>query len=171
MSETPILCTWQGDSFTPASARWQKEADKLFTIGERYLISTAEERSATSHRHYFAAINEAWMNLPESLAEEYPNAEKLRKHALIKAGYADSQTFACSSRAEALRLQTWLRPIDEFSIIRCAGATVTRYTAQSQSMKAMGKERFQQSKEAVLEVIAGMIGTTAATLDAQAQAA
>lgn len=161
MSEAPpILFAWDGEHMTPASPHWARTADKHFVIGERYSLEEHLDRSSASHRHYFAAVNDAWQNLPDALAAEYPNAEKLRKHALIKAGYADSQTFVCTSRAEAFRLQQFLRPIDEFSIITTEGATVTRYTAKSQSQRAMGKEAFEKSKFAVLEILAQMIGTT-----------
>lgn len=39
-------------------------------------------------------------------------------------------------------------------------ATVTRYVARSQSHRAMGKQVFQESKSAVLDVIAAMIEVT-----------
>jgi hypothetical protein len=54
--------------------------------GEIITVEEVKERSAKSHRHYFAVINEAWQNLPEDLADEFPNAEALRKRALIKNG-------------------------------------------------------------------------------------
>ncbi len=38
------------------------------------------------------------------------------------------------------------------------GATVYRFTAQSQSRKAMGAKLFQESKTAVLEFIEDLIG-------------
>jgi hypothetical protein len=50
------------------------------------------------------------------------------------------------------------------------GATVTRYTAKSQSKKAMGAADFQRSKTLIMEVIAKMLGVEPEAL-AQARAA
>lgn len=160
----PILFTWTGDSFSPAGSHWAKQADKHFVIGERYALIEHQERSQKSHAHYFAMVNDAWQSLPEHLAEQYPTSERLRKHCLIKAGYADSQTFVCASKAEAQRMAAFIRPIDEFSIVSVKEATVTRWTAKSQSVKAMGREDFQRSKDAVLQVLSDMIGTTPSEL-------
>lgn len=170
MSAPPVAFIWQGDCFKPASAAWNRLADRHYVVGARYELLEHEERSSASHRHFFAAVNEAWSNLPENLAAEYPNAETLRKHCLIKAGFADAQTHVCASKAEAARLAIFLRPIDEFSIVTTAGTTVTRYTARSQSLRAMGKEEFQRSKDGVLRVLAEMLGTSTDELQKAAAA-
>ena len=47
-------------------------------------------------------------------------------------------------------------------------ATVTVMTAKSQSMRAMGRVEFQRSKEAVLDVVAQMIGVKRDALAANA---
>lgn len=167
----PISFQWMGDGFRPSGPFWERAADKAFVIGEHYTLVEHHDRTANTHRHYFAAINETWKNLPEHLAEQFPTAEHLRKYALIKAGFADSHTLTCSSRAEALRIAAFIRPTDEFSIVTTSEATVTRYTAQSQSMRAMGKMEFQRSKEAVLGVLAEMIGVQPKDLKQHAKAA
>jgi hypothetical protein len=59
-----------------------------------------------------------------------------------------------------VRLAAFIRPTDEYAIVDVKESVVTVWTAQSQSMKAMGKEAFGKSKVAVLEFAAGMIGTT-----------
>ena len=38
-------------------------------------------------------------------------------------------------------------------------------TAQSQSFRAMGKQRFQESKQAVLDILAELIGVEAKQLE------
>lgn len=166
MSEAPpILLQYEGEGeFKPAGSYWAKQADKHYVIGARYALVEHQERSQKSHAHYFAMVHDAWANLPEHLAEQYPTSERLRKHCLIKAGFADSQTFVCSSKAEAQRMAAFIRPIDEFSIISVKEATVTRWTAKSQSMKAMGKDEFQRSKDAVLQILSDMIGVAPAEL-------
>jgi hypothetical protein len=91
--------------------------------------------------------------------------EHLRKYALVKAGYHDKRSIVCSSRAEALRLASFIRPMDDFAVIGTNGPVVTVLTAKSQSMKAMGRKEFQASKDAVLNVLAEMIGTTREALE------
>lgn len=68
---------------------FKKRCDATFTIGARYVLAPREERSSASHRHEFAWLREAWMNLPEHLAEQFPTETHLRKRALIEAGYYD----------------------------------------------------------------------------------
>lgn len=139
---------------------FQRQADAMFCIGETYTMVPVEDRSAASHRHFFASVNEAWANLPEGLAAEYPTAEHLRKAALIRAGYRDERSIVCASRAEALRVAAFVRPLDAYALVVVSEAVVRVYTAQSQSVRAMGKDAFQKSKDDVLTALAGMIGVT-----------
>lgn len=155
MSEAPpMVFTWDGEHMVPLRPRL---ADEHFVIGQRYTLTEFHQRSAASHNHYFAAVHDGWQNLPEHMADQFPTPEHLRKFALIKAGYADSQSVVCASRAEALRVAAFVRGADEFSVVTVSESTVTRWTAKSQSMRAMGKKVFQESKTAVLDVIAAMI--------------
>lgn len=148
---TPTYCTWDGESFTPLK-RHQQLADKQFTVGEIYPMVPHEERSIASHRQYFASLYEAWMNLPEGPAAEFPSVEHLRKYALIKAGFRDGRSIACKSKAEARRVAAFVEPMDEFAVVVVLDKIVTVYTAKSQSMRAMGKAVFQRSKDAVLDI-------------------
>lgn len=134
-----------------------RRADKTFVVGQHYSLVQHEERSSASHNHEFAWLKEAWQNLPEQLAERFPTSEHLRKWALIRAGYSDSHTIVCSSKAEAVRVAAFIRPMDEFAVVIVQNATVTRYTAKSQSKKAMGAKEFYESKERIMEVVARML--------------
>jgi len=163
----PIRAVWDGESFTPRG-RYTRIADAHYVIGQEYQLVEHQDRSAKSHRHFFAEVREAWLNLPDEMAERFPSPEHLRAYALIKGGFCDTQTYVCGSRAEALRWAANLRPIDEYSIITVEGSTVIRYTAQSQSMRAMGKRTFQDSKNAVLDVLAAMLDVAPATLSENA---
>lgn len=164
---TPLSYRWTGDSFE-ILPRHQKHADRDFIIGEVYALEQVHERSAKSHAQYFVALNTGWLNLPEAMAESFPSAEHLRKHCLIKSGFFDKRSIQCSSKAEALRLAAFIKPMDEYAIVTVTGSLVTVYTAQSQSYKAMGKEAFQQSKQAVLDTIADMIGVEAGKMKTEA---
>lgn len=161
MTDGPILWRFDGEHLVPATARWKREVEKRLTVDAEYWADPQEPRSQASHNQYFAALNEAWMNLPEHQAEHFPTVEHLRKFALIKAGYCDSQSIACASRAEALRVAAFVRSTDDYAIVTVTEAVVTRYTAKSQSHRAMGKAVFQASKQAVLDVVSQLIGVKA----------
>lgn len=166
----PLPFQWDGEAMRIRPS-FQKRADELFCVGETYTLEVLEERSAASHRHYFAAVNEAWANLPEHLSEQYPTAEHLRKGALIRAGYRDERSIVCASRAEALRVAGFIKPLDSYALVTVTEAVVRVFTAQSQSQKAMGKDLFLKSKADVLETLADMIGVQTAALHEHARAA
>lgn len=157
---TPITFQWDGESMVPAD-RLRQTCDKQFVVGETYPLIVHEARSTNSHNHYFASLTEAWDNLPEDASERFPTVDHLRKYALIKAGYRDERSIACTSRAEAQRLAAFIKPMDEFAIVTIDEAMVTVYTAKSQSMRAMGKKTFQESKDKVLDIAWGLCGTDA----------
>ena len=170
MTAAPITFAWDGEAMKPLP-RFAQAADREYVIGETYNLAEVQDRSSASHRHYFALINEAWMNLPEALSERFPSAEHLRKYALVKAGYRDERSIACASKAEAQRVGAFVKPMDDYAVVVVFGASVMVYTAKSQSVRAMGKADFQASKEAVLGVLADMIGVEPAALVRRAEAA
>lgn len=148
---------FDGKSLIPTRGFAKQVADRL-GAGEIVTLEIVEERSAASHRHYFAALNAGWQSLPEGAAAQFPTAEHLRKYLLIKCGYANSQTHACASRVEALRTAKIAAGLAEYSIVTTNDATVTIWTAKSQSVRAMGKEDFTKSKQAVLDALDDMLG-------------
>jgi hypothetical protein len=159
--QRPIAFSWDGEVMKPLHSRI---ADREYVVGEKYTLVGYEERSSASHRHEFAWLAEAWASLPETMAERFPTSEHLRKWALIRAGYSHSNTLLCKSRAEAVRVAAFLRPMDEFAVIIVQGMALTRYVAMSQSKRAMGAKDFYQSKEKIIEIIAGLIGVDPQTL-------
>lgn len=163
----PVLFEWKGDAMEPL-ARFRGLCDQIFVIGERYPLVVQEDRSQATHRHYFASIHDAWLNLPESIAERFPTDEHLRKWALIKSGYCDERSVVCASKAEAQRVAAFIRPMDCYAIVVVNEATIKVYTAQSQSTRAMGKAVFQKSKSDVLEVVSELIGVNPGELSREA---
>jgi hypothetical protein len=153
----PLAFRWDGEAMR-VLPRFAKEADKRFVIGEIYALDEVHERSAKSHAQYFAALREGWLNLPDDLAQQFPTQEHLRKHALIRTGFRDERSIAASSRAEALRLAAFVKPIDEYAIVTTTRSLVVVYTAKSQSYRQMGKAEFQRSKQAVLDFIDSLLG-------------
>ncbi|APX70740.1 MULTISPECIES: hypothetical protein [unclassified Brucella] len=72
MSSTPILLSWDGEAFYPASPYWASRADRQFVVGETYNLVEHHDRSNGSHNHYFAAVKNGFDNLPDDLRGEYP---------------------------------------------------------------------------------------------------
>lgn len=157
-TSAPITMAWDGEAMHPAGKFWAHKADEAFVIGETYRIVEHNDRSTNSHNHFFASLQSGWENLPEIYAEQFPTSEHLRRYALIKSGFCDSQTLVCESRAAALRTAAFMRPLDEFALVTIRDVVVTVYRAKSQSRKAMGKEDFQKSKDAVLDIVSDLIG-------------
>lgn len=167
MSAPPMAFLWDGESMVPRSAR---AADEQFVIGEVYLLAEHHQRSTASHAHEFAWLHEAWKNLPESRADDFPTPEHLRKRALIDAGFFDQQIIDAGTNAAALRVAQGIRarPGEEFSLVIVRGPAVVIRTAKSQSYRAMGREDFQRSKTAVMERVSELIGVEPAQLAAEA---
>lgn len=169
MSAIPIIFTWTDDGVMKPLARFGRQCDKQFVIGQNYRLIESEERSMASHNHFFAAVNDAWQNLPEEIAEQYPSAEHLRKRALIKAGFRIEKQIAASSHDDALRIAAFIGGIDEFAVVVVRDDVVKHFTAKSQSVRSMGKEEFQKSKQAVLDVLDDLLNLERGSLLRQQQ--
>jgi hypothetical protein len=163
----PVLMQWDGESLHPVRGQ-EKLADTEFVIGQRYRMVELEDRSMASHRHEFAWLKTAWDNLPEHLAPAYPSPEHLRKRALIAAGFCSEIITDAGSRAAAERVAATCRFLDEFALVEVRGSAVVVRRAESQSWKAMGRERFQASKTAIMEIVADMIGVPQSHLTEEA---
>lgn len=112
-----------------------------------------KQRSRASHNHQFAEIHEAWSNLPASHAGApyAQSAEHFRKHALIVTGHCDTQTISFSTQEQALTAAPYIAELARkghgYALVSVRGPLVVCATPHSQTYKAMGKERFQRSKD------------------------
>lgn len=156
----PFRAVWTGEAWVPED-RFVKAIRAEFGEGEVVPLVRHEDRSGASHNHYFATLNDLWESLPEEEAERFPTGEHLRKYALIRTGWRDERSIVCASRAEALRLAAFVRPMDLYAVVAVSEAVVRVWTAKSQSLKAMGKADFQRSKDDVLGFVSQMIGVPA----------
>lgn len=154
-----ILCKFNQGAFHP-DPRLHNYVAEHFVDGAAYWLNMEPVRSERSHKHEFAWLKTAWQNLPESIAHEYPSSEHLRKRALIQAGLYDEQVIDAGSNAAAIRVAQGVRafPGEVFSMVFVRGQYVVIRRPQSQSYKAMGAKRFQESKQAVLEIVADLCG-------------
>lgn len=160
---SPILFQWNGEAMIP-HPRFRRECDASFVVGENYRLVEHNDRSSASHNHEFAFVAEAWAQLPEHLTEQFRTPEHLRKRALIDAGYFNQQEVDAGSHAAALRVANFIASMDEYSVVVVRGPIVIKRSPKSQSRRAMGKEEFQASKQAVLEIVSALIDVKPETL-------
>ena len=146
----PIVCNWNGENFSPIMGH-KATAKKQCLTGQSYIFELSEQRSAARHRAYMAFIGQCWASLPEELTRKHPSPDHLRKYALIVTGYCTTQDFVCQSRKEAERTAFALAAMDSdrYAIISIHDCIVRVQRAESQSYRAMGKQRFNESQEAV----------------------
>lgn len=164
MATAPIPLRYEGEGeFRAPTSFWAGRADRDYVIGQDYRMVEFEERSITSHNHEFAFVAEAWRNLPERFDNEpwAQSPEHLRKYALIRCKFCNTQTYPCATQAEAERWAKHLRPLDEYSIVKAEGNVVYVFTAMSQKMRGLGamdKATFQASKQAIMDFLDDLLG-------------
>ena len=139
-------------------------ARDMMKAGDMVIVEIDHPRSQQTHKHQFAEIEDAWRHLPEAVQDKpwAVNPDTLRKYALIVTGYRNTYQIDCGSKAAAERVSRHLQAAEAgkhgFAIAQVKGPVVTVWTPESQSMRAMGGKRFQESKSKVLEWIADLIG-------------
>lgn len=157
MSTGPLPFIWQDGCLKPTTPYWASRCEERFTEGEKYTMDQWHARSQASHNQYFASVHEAWLNLNEDQTERFPTEDHLRKFALIKTGYRDERSIVAASKEEARRVAAFIKPLDEYAVVIVREAVVIVYTAKTQKMRAMGKAKFEKSKQDVLDFLAATI--------------
>lgn len=158
----PIQFVWRTVAnervLVPATPYQLKLAAARFEDGKRYVLIEHQDRSVNSHSHYFAALAEAWQQIPEGMADDFPTVEHLRKHALIKVGFYDQRSIVCADATEAKRFAAFMRPLDDFAIVSVCGPAVVVRTAKSQAYCAQNRKEFNEAKQKVLAWVCDLIG-------------
>lgn len=157
MSDDPIICRFTDGALVPSTNYQRHRAFERWEEGQLVPVVEHSQRSDKSHDHYFATLHDMWVSLPEELSADFPNEDVLRAHALIRTGYANKRQLVCRSNADAERTAAFMRPSSPLAIIAVEGCVVTEWTAESQRYRAMGKRRFQESKDAVLTYVNGLL--------------
>jgi hypothetical protein len=160
----PILASWDGEHFIPAR-RHAKELAASMVVGEWYYLDVAEKRSMAEHRFYFASLKDIWSSLPEVIGERFPTVASFRKAGLIACGFCHKAEIVCANNQQALKLAATLARMDDYAVAEVRDRVAAIWTADSQSLKAMGNDRFKASKQAVLEWAAAQIGVNPNVLD------
>jgi len=113
-----------------------------------------------ARRRYFAIIREAWNNLREPWAAQFPSPEHLRKYCLIKAGWCDTTMVAVGSKSGAIAVAAMVHRLDDHAIAVPEGTVVTVYKARSQTRRAQRKAQFMETAQAVYRILEEMLGVS-----------
>ena len=161
--------------------RYANLAGKQYHAEEEYPLLPLEPRSRASHSQFFAALNDGFNNLPENLKpvaerlgiktippDGFVDSEHYRKWSLCETGHCDVLEFDFNSAKDANAVARLYRRKDTYCQILVRGAHVTIKEAKSQAAAAMGKEAFEASKRAVLDLLESMIGVARGELKKQA---
>ena len=167
MKTRPAVFYWSGQAMIP-QPRFMPLCNKQYAVGETYPLLPVEERSMASHSQFFAAIHDGWMNIPESMAARWPTETHLRKWCLIESNFFEEKEFEFETVDAAKRFAAFYRKVDDYARIFPHDKKVIIRFAKSQSLAAMGKDQFQASKKAVLELIESMIDVEKGTLEKEA---
>lgn len=161
-----IRCVFTGTALEPDGNFAMAQLHDRLGAGQVVLVDLDPERSRKSHNHQFAWLRTAWENLPESVKGEAwaQTPETLRKYALIRTGFCDTEMIAVGSQTRAERVAISMSRIagrlHGFCVTVVEGSVAYCFTPKSQSMKAMGGAEFQHSKQAIAEYCAQIIGVT-----------
>lgn len=157
----PLVVHWDGEAMVPIG-RFKAQADRDLVVGEKYIICEYKDRSGASHRHYFAMLREYWQNLHEDFqnAPWAKTPEHLRAYALIKTGWCKTNTAVFDNEMDAqksLQIASWVAgtftstfTLSYVTLTDDGTYILTSAAPLSQSYRAMGKDKFQKSKDDVL---------------------
>lgn len=158
--------------------RYARLSRKQYAENEEHTLEPLTFRDMRRHNHFFAAVGEAFKNLPETVSARWPTSEHFRKWVLVECGYFDEKEFDCPDEEFAKRLAFFVRSEDEYARIsvhrmenptpKCAFKVIVR-RAKSQGLASMKPEEFYQSKKDVLDYVSGMVGVTSTELKKNAR--
>lgn len=164
-----VVFVWTEQGTMVPLPRFRRLCDELYAVHQEYPLQVLENRNMSSHNHYFAALAEGHANLAEEFDNKYPTSEHLRAWALVEAGFYDERTYELDTPADARKLAILLRTKEPFSRITVTGSKVIEKAPKSQATNAMKKQEFEDSKAAVLAIVAAMARTTPAQLHKEAE--
>lgn len=144
--------------------RFAQLCKRQYTFGEDYALGPVEGVPSRSRAHFFAAVRDAWDNLPEE-NRRWPTAEHFRKWLLVQVGWRNESTHPLETVKDAQAMAVALRADDEFAVIVRKGSTVWFATAKSIATNAIKKDEWGPVKEAALDLAASLARTTRPELE------
>lgn len=182
----PIVMTWQDAEvidptdgtverrkvMVPAAA-YRRKAEAQYQDAANYTLAPVEARSRAAHNRYFAALNDAFSNLPETISARWQNADHFRKWILIEVNEYREKDFTFEGRnakqqADALAIhfrvdgedyaRVWVTQVgpEKWKVI-------ARW-AKSQDHQSMNKVDFKATSDKVVEYAENLLGTPRGTL-------
>jgi hypothetical protein len=164
----PVRYVYIGNGTMVALPRFHNLCAAQFAVDEEYDLDLVQGRSRASHNHYFAAVAEGYLNLAEEYAQEFHSEDHLRYWCLCKTGYCTTTKWVLNTAEDARKMLQALKQENADTIVGVSGNICTVYHPASQSRPAMNKEQFEESKRAVLDLIASMARTTRKELEKNA---
>ena len=164
----PFYCDWDGEAFRPL-ARYARQCDAKFVVGVRYVVEAELPRNMQAHKAYFSGLKEIWDSLPDGVAEQFPSSDHMRKHALCRTGYCGETKSVFTSHRDALLAAAFAIANKQFAIVDVEKNVVLCWVPESQSVAAMGAERFKASCAEVERYCLGLVGV--ALVDASERSA
>lgn len=158
----PYMFVWRRDvgehgAMVPVRGIARVVASK-YQDGMGYLLEPASLGSTPAEKAFYAEVNNAWKQLPESMQADYPSANHLRKRALIKCGFFDVVETVCDTEDDAKRAAALVRG-DEFAVVVVNGTVVRKYTPMSMKVRTKkDREQFRIMADAVLGLLADTLG-------------
>jgi hypothetical protein len=160
----PAMFVWTDPGVMVPEARFLPLCRRQFKVGEGYALGPVENVSTRSRGHLFAALRETWNSLPEE-DSRFPTPEYLRSWALIEAGHCAHAQSVFDTKKDAMEMAISLRRAAPLIRIRVHGTVVDYWTALSIASTEVKAEQFREIKDRVLNILAELIGTTAAALE------
>lgn len=146
----PMIYEGNG-KFSASSIYHKMRCEKMFGAGQEITFEELGDRNMNRHRMYFARLKELWLTLPESMAEDFPSPEALRKFALVRTGYCTQKKIVCRSNQDAIETAAFIESLGTYVICEVVMRVLTIWVPQSQAVRNMGKSEFDKSVTDVLD--------------------
>ena len=130
-------------------------------------------RSLPDHRRFFGLVQKAYEHWPHAQDYQPPSAEHLRAYLLVAAGYHDTEFIAmpeeCLGSPAIMALFRSAVEATHAAMSRRRGYSLTRVSAggieiltpRSINFETLSQKEFGPIREAVEEIITGVVGVSA----------
>lgn len=165
-SPPPIKLLYNGETFVPPiEGGWAARARRFYEVGKEYMLEEERAPSTKTRSHFHAALKEAFDNLPEKYADQFPTIEHLRKRALIQTGFSNTTSMVMESKGQAVRIAGLLRQYSSpYTVVIVRDHTILIAEAESEREIAKDKVRYQDMKNKVLGWVSTLVGVTTTKL-------
>lgn len=147
--------------------RFAQLCQRQYVVGDDYALGPVDEVSGKSRAHLFAALKDAWGNLPHE-EKRFPTPEHFRKWLCFQVGHCTETDFVLDTVKDAQRTALALRKADEYAIIIRRGNVVKFCTAKSLAGTAIKGQEFQVVKTKILDLASSMARTSREALEQHA---